>query len=64
TSREEKCLITGCYCPQLATEVATYTRYLYSLIAKGNRSSEIFSNGAAPTCCRACEIYGLRDEQR
>lgn len=62
--QETCCQFTGKSCSELADEVTKYAHYLAELATKrfadGTRgSSEIFTNGADPMCCRKCSLYKL-----
>lgn len=67
--KETCCQFTGEYCSKLANEVTQYAQYLAGLATKvltnGERgSSDIFTNGADPVCCRKCSVYKMYDNSK
>ena len=67
--KETCCQFTGEHCSELADEVTQYVQYLTGLATKvwgnGERgSSDIFTNGADPVCCRQCSVYKMYDNSK
>lgn len=67
--KETYCQFTGEYCSKLADEVTEYVQYLTGLATKvlpnGKcGSSDIFTNGADPVCCRKCSVYKMYDNSK
>lgn len=65
--KETCCQFTGEYCSKLANEVTEYVQYLTGLATKvlpngEHGSSDIFTNGADPVCCRKCSVYKMYDD--